>query len=274
MSAGFVVAAVARRDGSTSDGIHVLWTPPATAGWSIDGWDVQRRKAEERKELRCRQLTATELQALHKVLRLELPGFGEVRLRQADCPGGMAALPDEPADRPRGAGRSATEAGGAARAPGIAAAAASAIGISTGPRKCAAYHVRFGERHRIVQVRAGLPSALAIALREGKAVDALVLTHPSGMQTARFENRDVDEVLVYCSILATSFEVCVEDARDPGRRRPRGRAPSSSRRTSNCRCARSTTRSDPSRTSWTWRGRACSPTRTSTPSRSRPSPRS
>jgi hypothetical protein len=220
MSAGFVVAAVARRDGSESDGIHVLWTllrRPAgrsTAGTS-NAWARSARAA-------LPAATETELLALHKVLRLELPGFGEIRLRQADCPGGMAALPDEPVkDRPKGAGRSTpkeaagTVKGGVAKAAGIVAAAASAIGISTGPRKCAAYHVRLDTRHRIVQVRAGLPSALAIALREGKAVDALVLSHPSGTQTARFENRDVDEVLVYCSVRATSFEVCVEDARDP-----------------------------------------------------------
>src|SRR4051812_10508044 len=100
MSAGFVVAAVARKDGSESDGIHVMWTPPATAGWSIDGWDVQRRKAEGRKELRCRQLTATELQTLHRILRLEF-AFGEIRLRQAECPANQPALADEPADRPK-----------------------------------------------------------------------------------------------------------------------------------------------------------------------------
>ena len=96
-----------------------------------------------------------------------------------------------------------------------AAGAIAAIGLSTGPAKCAVYDVRLAERHRIVQVRAGLPSALAIALREGKAVDARVLANPSGTQTARFENREVDQVLVYCSVLATSFEVCLEDERKP-----------------------------------------------------------
>jgi hypothetical protein len=230
MSAGFVVAAVARRDQSESDGINVMWTPPATAGWSIDGWDVERRKAEGRKELRCRQLTAAELQTLHRILRLKF-AFGEIRLRQADCPGGTAALPDEPADRPRpnSAAASATQpperkvAGSPAGAvasrgkPGgePAANAFAAFGISTGPRRCAVYDVLLPERHRIVQVRAGLPSALAIALREGKAVDAQLMTDSSGMQTARFENRDVDQVLVYCSVLATSLDICLEDLRDP-----------------------------------------------------------
>ena len=233
MSAGFVVAAVARSDRSESDGIHVMWTPPVTAGWSIDGWNVERRKAEGRKELRCHQLSAAELQTLHRILRLEF-AFGEIRLRQADCPGGLPVLPTSrptgrsprspralprtgPADRrrlpegppaPQRAGRP-----GQAAVP--AASAFAAIGISTGPRKCAVYDIQLPERHRIVQVRAGLPAALAIALREGKAVDAQVLANPSGMQTARFENRDVDQVLVYCSVLATSLDICLEDLRDP-----------------------------------------------------------
>src|SRR5688500_1888850 len=129
MSAGFVVAAVARRDQSESDGIHVMWTPPATAGWSIDGRDVERRKAEARKELRCRQLTAAELQTLHRILRLEF-AFGEIRLRQADCPGGLAALPDEPADRPKPKGAVADR---VTPAEVPAANAFAAIGVSTGP---------------------------------------------------------------------------------------------------------------------------------------------
>ncbi len=44
---------------------------------------------------------------------------------------------------------------------------------------------------------------------------AQVLANASGMQTARFENRDVDQVLVYCSVLATSLDICLEDLRDP-----------------------------------------------------------
>lgn len=207
VSAGFVVAAVARLDQSESDGIHVMWTPPATAGWSIDGWDVERRKAEGRKELRCQQLSAAELQQLHTILRLRF-AFGEIRLRQADCPGEMPLVPDEPADRPKP-----SAAVGAIAAAGGGALAA--IGISTGAPKCAVYDIRLPERHRIVQVRAGLPSGLAIALREGKAVEAQALKSTTGTQTARFENRDVDQVLLYCPVLATSLDICLEDLRKP-----------------------------------------------------------
>ena len=247
MSAGFVAAAIARSDQSKSDGIHVLWAPPLTAGWSIDGWDVQRRKSAGRPEIRCQQLTAFELQALHRILRLQL-ALGEIRLRQADCPGAMEAVPGAPQDRPeprpsagpaagaaapagvgsattaagaRGAGGAATTAGAAASATpfpaGLLAGAVAAVGTSTGPRRCAAYDIRLTRRHRYVQVRAGLPAALAIALREGKAVDARVLSDPSGTQTARFENRDVDEVLLYCAVAATSLEICLDQAPDPAK---------------------------------------------------------
>src|SRR4051794_7580824 len=99
MSGGLTAAAIARRDGSKSDGIHVLLTPPATAGWSIDRWDVQRRKASGRQELRCNQLSAAELDALDRILRLGLT-FAEIRLRQTDCPAALPALPDDPVERP------------------------------------------------------------------------------------------------------------------------------------------------------------------------------
>jgi len=209
MSASFVAAAVSRLDGHESDGIHVLWAPPATAGWSIDGWDVKRRKAEPRDELACRALTAAELETLHRILRLQL-AFGEIRLRQADCPKALAGVPDEPAEPLKGPTTK-----GVAPPASLAGGAVAAIGTSTGPKRCALYDVRLTQRHRIVQVRAGLPSALAIALREGKAVDARVLADPSGIQVARFQNRDVDEVLVYCAVAATSLEVCLEDDPDP-----------------------------------------------------------
>jgi hypothetical protein len=217
MSPGFVAAAVGRRDQSESDGIHLLWTPPATAGWSIDGWDVQRRTSAGRTELRCRVLTGAELQALHRILRLQL-AFGEIRVRQADCPRALAKVPDEPTERPQDDRVSESDPSAVARGPagaGFAGGAVAAMGTSTGPRRCVAYDVRLPEGHRIVLVRAGLPAALAIALRDGKAVDARVLADPSGIQTARFEKRDVDEVLVYCAVAATSLEVCLDDAPDP-----------------------------------------------------------
>ena len=157
-------AAIPTRDLKVGDGIHVMWTPPSTAGYSIDGWQVRRRRATERPKVQCRQLTSSELDALHRDLRLRLP-FGELRVRQVPC---VESFAD------------------GARAPAIAA-------ISTAPgHRCAAYELKLTARHRYVQLRAGVPTALAIALRSGKAVDERQLADPSGIQTARFENRDVD----------------------------------------------------------------------------------
>jgi hypothetical protein len=183
MNAAISAAAIPTRDATVGDGVHVMWTPPSSAGYSIDGWDVRRRRATERPRVQCRQLTPSELAVLHRDFRLRLP-FGELRIREVPCP------------EPRRTARAA---------------------IGTVPqRRCAAYELGLTTRHRVVQVRAGVPSALAIALRDGKAVDARQLDDPSGIQTARFDNRDVDQVEIHCDHRATSLEVCLDVAADPG----------------------------------------------------------
>jgi hypothetical protein len=45
LNGAFTAAAIPRLDGSDGDGVHLLWTPPHTAGYSVDGWDIQRRKS-------------------------------------------------------------------------------------------------------------------------------------------------------------------------------------------------------------------------------------
>ena len=85
MNAAVSAAAIPTRDVKVGDGIHVIWTPPSTAGYSIDGWDVSRRRASGRPKVQCRQLTSSELAVLHRDLRLRLP-FGELRIRQVPCP--------------------------------------------------------------------------------------------------------------------------------------------------------------------------------------------
>jgi hypothetical protein len=189
MNAAMSAAAIPTRDATVGDGIHVMWTPPMTAGYSIDGWDVRRRQAAGRPKVQCRQLSSAELELLHRNLRLRLP-FGELRIREIPC-------------------------SGAASDNRIAGPARAAIGTAPG-RRCAAYELRLTARHRYVQVRIGVPTALAIALRDGKAVDARQLDDPSGIQTARFEDRDVDEVAVHCDHRATSLQVCLDAAGDPG----------------------------------------------------------
>jgi hypothetical protein len=347
----FTAAALARLDGSEADGIHLLWTAPAGAGYSLDGWDIQRRKAHGRPKVDCYRLTAAELELLHRVLRLHTP-VAEIAARQAACPEFPTLSPDEglgdagpPArtrvvfgdleagrgPNPRAVGdlvvetRDAT--GGAAasttvrsvgelrgidcgfetlvtlpgparsveltlahfskpaeveafeadgRSAGVARMSAGpgqsetlrlagsalarvairpaaldtlllqldyeprvaavehpgageaglrsllptleplppggtpfAIGTAPG-RRCGAYDIRLREGHRVVEIRAGVPWALAIALRDSKAVAARMLVAAAGTQSTRFENLDVDQVVIYCGARASLLDVCLD----------------------------------------------------------------
>jgi hypothetical protein len=358
----FTAAGISRLDGSDGDGIHLLWAPPPTAGYSVDGWDIQRRKASGKPEVHCQALSATELDLLHRNLRLRA-SFGEVAVREAQCPEFPRLPPDEPngdprpprrtctrfeklepgrGENPRKQGRlrlevrdasgarashsivqeiaglrgldcgfettillpvpssavevtlvhfarpaeveafevDGTRAGvirmaaaqrqpeslrltGAAleriviRAPsnetlllavcfearqpdrtpapddggaaGLrsrvptsapshgaqAALAPVAVAGTSGGSRCLAYDIRLPEGHRFVEVRAGLPATLAIALRQHKAVDAKLLAAPTGPQVARFVERDVDQVVLYASAIASSLEVCLDRPLDP-----------------------------------------------------------
>jgi hypothetical protein len=350
VTAPFVASAIGRRDGSGADGIHLLWAPPPTVGFSVDGWDVQRRRARGRRpEVRCAALTPAELAALHRHLHLRT-SFGRIRVRAAACPEFPPLPPDEPAgppeppkrrcaslaklepgrgENPRKAGRLTFEVRDGSGAPAPAtfirtwagftgldcgfetvlglpaiataveltlvhladpaeAEAFNADGSSAGvvrmsgpqrqpetlrltgpaiarvviraPRdetllleacveerargrpaaqepagarsrlpagrrlnalrasaadRCRAYDIVLSEGHALVEVRVGLPAVLAIGLRSGKAVQARQLADPSGTQTARFEGRDVDEVLLYAATAATALEVCLDRPPDP-----------------------------------------------------------
>jgi hypothetical protein len=178
-----VAAALPRLDGSKADGVHLLWTPPAGAGYSLDGFDIQRRKASGRPKPQCYRLSGDELEILHRVLRVHTP-VAEIAVRQAACP--------------------------------VSPVAPHAVAIGTAPGvRCVAYDIRLGGSHRMVEIHIGVPAALAIALRDGKAVAARPLTAPGGIQSTRFENLDVDQVIVYCTTRAALLEICVDVALSP-----------------------------------------------------------
>lgn len=356
MSTLFAARAIARRDGSDADGVHLLWTAPPAAGYSVDGWQIQRRRAQGRPKVDCYRLTAAELAVLHTALRVQTP-VADVGVRQAACPAFPALAPDEgfgdgePPERTRIAlgeleggrgpnprtvgellletrdstGRPASsttvrstggfdgldcgfetvvtlptparsveltlvhfsepasleafEADGTSsgvmrmsappgqpetlRLAGSALArvairspsadtlllelevdprraavrsidpgdadvrselptfaalpqGATSLAMGTAPGvRCVAYDIRLAESHRVVEARIGVPAALAIALRAGKAVAARMLVAPSGQQSTRFENLDVDEVVVYCTARATLLEICLDVVPDP-----------------------------------------------------------
>src|SRR6185436_17980936 len=50
---------------------------------------------------------------------------------------------------------------------------------------------------------------------DGKAVAARPLTAPGGTQSTRFENLDVDQVIVYCTTRAALLEICIDAAPGP-----------------------------------------------------------
>ena len=201
MNPAFAAAALPRLDGSDGDGVHLLWTAPPGAGYSLHGWDIQRRRSHGRPKVECYRLSAAEMDVLHLVLRLHTP-VAEIAVRQAACP----EFPLLAANQ--GAGNGAR--------PGIVplplGAAPPTIGTAPGVR-CIAYDIRLREGHRDVEVRAGVAWALVVALRAGKAVAARMLE--SGTLSTRFENLDVDQVLVYCSGRADMLEVCLDVLPDP-----------------------------------------------------------
>ena len=97
MSSPFLVAALSRQDGSEADGIHLLWTAPSAAGYSVEGFDIQRRVSSGRGERVCYTLTPEDLQRLHRDLRLETSLFF-LGLRRTKCPEFPPEAPDEPAE--------------------------------------------------------------------------------------------------------------------------------------------------------------------------------
>lgn len=91
----FSGVAISRQDGSDQDGIHLLWSPPSMAGYSVDGFDIQRRvsRTEQRKD--CYTFSPSELATLHSRFRLTYPG-GVLSVREAACPTFPKDTPDEP----------------------------------------------------------------------------------------------------------------------------------------------------------------------------------
>jgi hypothetical protein len=177
VTGSFAAAALARRDGSAADGIHLLWTAPPGTGYSLDGWDIRRRDASGRPKVACRALSGPELEVLHRVLRLHTD-VADFSVRQ---------VPGPPAPP----------------------------GSTQPPPYPIAYGIRLPQPRRVVEVHAGVPAALAIALRAGKAVAVRILTGPSGTQSVRFSDLGADEVQLYTTRPVSALELCLDIAPDP-----------------------------------------------------------
>jgi len=81
---------------------------------------------------------------------------------------------------------------------------------------CLRYRLRLNGEHQVVRIIAQAPWTLAVAMREGKAVDTRGLADPSGVQRPTFLGRGVDEVLLYTSQRLTGLTVCVDVPQTPG----------------------------------------------------------
>ena len=73
MSERFWANAISRLEGSQQDGIHLLWVPPYAAGYSVRGFDIQRRTARPKPEIDCLALTGAEFDILHRRLYGQTP---------------------------------------------------------------------------------------------------------------------------------------------------------------------------------------------------------
>jgi hypothetical protein len=91
----FWAAATSRQEGAPSDGIHLLWTPPYDAGYSLTGYDIQRRRSRYKPVVRCHTLSSTELDTLHRDYRVVTP-LAVVSVRSTRCPEPAGDLPDTP----------------------------------------------------------------------------------------------------------------------------------------------------------------------------------
>ena len=94
-SPSFHAAAISRRDGGDADGIHLLFEAPAPAGYSIDGFDIQRRAALRERKRQCVSLTADEIEALDEQLAVTYE-YGLIELRTGACPVPPRKPPEEP----------------------------------------------------------------------------------------------------------------------------------------------------------------------------------
>lgn len=72
MATKLTATAIAQVDGSKKEGIHLLFNPPTQAGYSVYGFDIQRRVAQDEREIDCRDIPASELDSLHREFRRTL----------------------------------------------------------------------------------------------------------------------------------------------------------------------------------------------------------
>src|ERR1700730_1198150 len=95
MADSFWGAALSREDGSPADGIHLLWTAPPAAGYSVGGYDIQRRVRSGKPRVQCYTLTSDDLARRHTDFTITTP-VALLSVRETPCPTAPGRLPDDP----------------------------------------------------------------------------------------------------------------------------------------------------------------------------------
>ena len=95
MSNHIRAAAVPRQDSSDQDGVHLMWTAPNEAGYSVHGFDIQRRDSQKRFEEICYTLTSADFATLNSELRVNVQ-YGRISLQATKCPQWTERVPNEP----------------------------------------------------------------------------------------------------------------------------------------------------------------------------------
>ncbi len=236
--------AVAVRDGSALEGIHLLWYGEPSWGYSPRGFTILRRAAERRRPLVCDRLDGRPLEVLHRGHVYRLP-LALVRWRPVPCPQPLAPLPTEDVQRspqafdPRGlrpearatltaalrertvalrrreegaGGEAASAAHHVSTTPfAVAAPVTPPVGVT--PGYCRRYQLDIGRPRAFVRLTFGTPAMLVVALNGEAAIRAELV---SGPYVSRFELAApaITRLVVYT--VGTQFiELCVPE--DEGR---------------------------------------------------------
>lgn len=186
-------AAISRLEGSTADGIHLVWSGPDRWIYSPRGYTILRRRAQRVAPQLCDVLDGARLETLHREHVMPF-AFGAARFRRGDCPGGLAPLRRDDRTGP-----------GRAREPRVMARAASPT--------CSRYRFDLADTQRVVAVRLATSAMLAIALRGDQVLQARQVSSPEGQCAAVFTAAAIDRVIVYCP-RSSGVQICIVSAED------------------------------------------------------------
>ena len=213
------------------DGIHLLWTPPISAGYSLDGFDIWRREHRVDDKLRCLVLSDSELETLHARFAISLQDF-DLRVQLTECPTVVQSIPDEPFSKnqplpsPQAIPNSPSPltpseiSTALERRPIESVATVDQSRVlqdarRTAPVGCIKYTLKLREPCFEVLVVIQSTGGLALALREDKVVSTKVFESTGDNESWRvvFENEGIDCVLFWVGRSVQSMEICCRTRR-------------------------------------------------------------